>query len=539
MAARRKIVQKTLPTRKALRKPSEMTPHEREVELIKFIASCQRDPLKFIVAMWPWRKGPLLNRKPRKWLVRLCDRIKDKLEKNETRQVWEVVQEAVASGHGIGKSAGLAQLLIWAMSTMEHTRGVVTANTGTQLRTKTWPELAKWHSMVSNHHWFNCTATAFFHVLHEKSWRVDAVPWSEHNTESFQGLHNEGKRLFIAMDEASGIANPVWEATEGALTDARTDIIWLAFGNPTRPQGRFRDCFTKQRHLWGVDNVDSRTVDGINLDRIEKWRRLYGEDSQFFKVRVIGEFVDAAHNQLIALTWVVAARDREFDAAKGDGSQPRLRISVDCAAGGDNETVISAAQHYQTRIVVKKMTRHSFELATATVSTANHAEAMFLEQGGRKGIDDFVVDSLGVGVGVAGLLIARDYRVITYQGGASSDAPHLWRCRRVQSYLCLRNEFRDGRIVLDSNMLQEMEDWDELEAQLTSIRTRPTDKLEDLMTKEDMQRMGIDSPDMADNLAMQLATSAPAMVTDPMRDPTQPAPSQVIVSRSTINDGLM
>src|SRR5260370_39225465 len=54
---------------------------------------------------------------------------------------------AVAQGHGIGKSALVAWIILWALSTLPGTRGIVTANTEGQLRTKTWPELAKWHRL--------------------------------------------------------------------------------------------------------------------------------------------------------------------------------------------------------------------------------------------------------------------------------------------------------------------------------------------------------------------------------------------------------
>ncbi|RRF76892.1 hypothetical protein EAO18_26305 [Klebsiella pneumoniae] len=77
---------------------------------------------------------------------------------------------------------------------------------------------------------------------HDKRWRADAIPWSEHNTEAFAGLHNERKRIVVVFDEASNIADLVWEVAEGALTDEDTEIIWVAFGNPTRNTGRFRSA---------------------------------------------------------------------------------------------------------------------------------------------------------------------------------------------------------------------------------------------------------------------------------------------------------
>src|SRR3546814_1852018 len=79
----------------------------------------------------------------------------------------------------------------------------------------------KWHQLGITRHWWTCTATALYSVdeRHAANWRADAVPWSEHNTEAFAGLHNLGKRLVLIFDEASAIADKVWEVAEGALTD--------------------------------------------------------------------------------------------------------------------------------------------------------------------------------------------------------------------------------------------------------------------------------------------------------------------------------
>ena len=50
-------------------------------------------------------------------------------------------------------------------------------------------------------------------------------------------MHNKRKRIIVIFDEASAIADSIWEVTEGALTDSQTQIFWLAFGNPTRSTG--------------------------------------------------------------------------------------------------------------------------------------------------------------------------------------------------------------------------------------------------------------------------------------------------------------
>ena len=67
---------------------------------------------------------------------------------------------------------------------------------------------------------------------HAKTWRIDAVPWTENRVEAFAGLHNQGRRILVVFDEASAIPDLIWETTEGALTDEQTEIfnprVWTA-----------------------------------------------------------------------------------------------------------------------------------------------------------------------------------------------------------------------------------------------------------------------------------------------------------------------
>jgi hypothetical protein len=487
-----------------------------ERQLAEDIGSFTHDPEKYILYAFPWgQPGPLRDKRPRKWTIDVCRSIKAKLQDNKCKpgDEWEVIQEACASGHGIGKSAFMAQLILWAMSTFKECRGVVTANTDTQLRTKTWPELIKWHKLAINRHWFTVTATRISHVEYPETWRVDAIPWSEHNTEAFAGLHNEGKRIFLGMDEASGIADTVWETAEGAMTDAATEIIWIAWGNPTRATGRFRQCWTKFKSMWTTRNVDSRTVEGTNKNRIERWRRIYGELSQFFKVRVMGQFAEADAQQLISLEWIAEARTRNTPP---DGSRPRIRISADIADGGEDDTVITVAKHYASFIHVLRQKKYSFEPSVAPIMAAQAIERMWKEWGcDSSNGDDVVVDALGVGAGTAGhlMLSALKMPVIAYKGGEQSADPKQWRNRRVQSHMCARNDFRDNVIDLSPTMLDDDEAWDEFDEQMCSIRSKPgTEKLEDLVTKEEMKRDGIKSPDHAESLVMQYATQAPRIV---------------------------
>lgn len=216
-------------------------------EIVSDLARFVCDPYGFVMWAFPWgQPGTMLAdmHGPEQWQKEQLIRIGKQLV--EAGAEGCVIQEDVASGHGVGKSTMVSWLIIWAVSTLEDTRGVVTANTDSQLRTKTWAELAKWHSLFLAKDLFKLTATRIGIANDDKReiyWRIDQVPWSKENTEAFAGLHNQGKRILLIFDEASAIDDKIWEVAEGALTDARTQIIWCRYGNPTRTSGAFfKNC---------------------------------------------------------------------------------------------------------------------------------------------------------------------------------------------------------------------------------------------------------------------------------------------------------
>ena len=309
-----------------------------QAELHREIGAFGTDPLGYVRFAFPWGMPgtPLAAESgPEDWQCELLQGLGQGLATPA-----EAVRLAVASGHGIGKSALVAWIILWALSTLHDTRGVVSANTEAQLRTKTWPELAKWHGLAINRDWFAYTATALHSVLpgHERTWRVDCITWSENNTEAIAGLHNKGRRAFALLDEASSIPDAVWETIEGALTDDGTELFWAVFGNPTRNTGRFRECFAGGRfaHRWVNRQIDSRSVAMTNKAQIAQWVKDYGEDSDFIRVRVKGVFPRAGSMQFIDSERVDAAIARELT----QDPTAALVMGVDIARQGDDQSVV-------------------------------------------------------------------------------------------------------------------------------------------------------------------------------------------------------
>jgi hypothetical protein len=94
----------------------------------------------------------------------------------------------------------------------------------------------------------------------------------------------------------------IWEVTEGALTDEDTEIIWLAFGNPTRTNTRFHECFGRLRHRWAHRQHRQPHVEGTNKAQLDAWVEDYGEDSDFVRIRVRGVFPRAGSSSSSAPT---------------------------------------------------------------------------------------------------------------------------------------------------------------------------------------------------------------------------------------------
>lgn len=309
------------------------------LELANDIGSFTHDPYRYALYSFPWGEGELKDvTGPRVWQREVMDEIGAHLSNPETR--FTPCRIARASGHGIGKSALIAMLIKWALDTCPDTRIVTTANTESQLLTKTSPEISKWARLSITRDWFkpNATSLASTMAARDKSWRADLVTWSANNTEAFAGLHNQGKRIVLIFDEASGIDKAVWEVALGALTDENTEIIWLAFGNPTLNTGSFRECFGKARALWKNKQIDSRTVEGTNKAYLDELVETYGIDSDVVRVRVLGQFPSASTMQFIPSDVVEAARSRPIP--EGLSSDP-IVFGLDCARFGDDHSTLA------------------------------------------------------------------------------------------------------------------------------------------------------------------------------------------------------
>lgn len=311
-----------------------------DIQLADEVSRFYDDPLGFVMFAFQWGEpGTSLQGfdGPDQWQIDVLNDIGGAVTERQFDGVNPVdpIQLAVSSGHGIGKSALSAWLILWVMSTRPHSKGVVTANTGDQLKTKTMSELTKWKNLCITGHWFEKSAMSIVHRAYPDTWRVDAQTCREENSEAFAGLHCANSTPWYLFDEASAIPEKIWEVAKGGLTDG--EPMHICFGNPTRNNGSFYECFRKNSHRWITHTVDSRNAKMTNKKLIGEWQDDFGEDSDFFRVRVRGVFPRGGDMQFMPSDVVFAAMKRGSGRYLGDDP---LICGIDMARGGDDDCMI-------------------------------------------------------------------------------------------------------------------------------------------------------------------------------------------------------
>lgn len=484
-----------------------------DLRLAAEVAEFYDDPLGFVMFAYPWDSDPALRvvrlpeqyreryaceYGPDRWACEILDDVGAAVRERAFDGVSAVapIRQAIASGHGIGKSALVAWLVGWIMATRPNANGVVTANTGEQLSAKTWAEIAKWNRRSICGRWFDVTsgrgAMRMVHREAPESWKIVAQTCREENSEAFAGLHAASSTPFYIFDEASAVPDKIWEVAEGGLTDG--EPMFFAFGNPTRNTGAFAECFGARRHRWATRQIDSRSVQITNKALIQSWVDDEGEDSDFVRVRVRGVFPRASVLQFIGRDIVDEAMTRELP--ERSGLRHTALVGVDVARFGADQSVIRTRMGRDARTWPAKKYRQvdTMQLAALVGEHINELKRL-----GLRTVLVFV-DGGGVGGGVVDRLAQLGHNVIEVQFGGKADNPRDFANKAAEMWHRGREWLKVGCLPRD----------EELAADLTGREYSYTteDKLI-LERKDAMFARGLASPDDGD--AFMLTFAHPAM----------------------------
>lgn len=461
------------------------------------------DPLGFVLYAYDWENDKSIQVcklaspwnliygdqwGPDAWACEVLDDIAKKVRANAFDGLHPVdpIRMAVASGHGIGKSALVAWLVDWIMSTRPGAQGTVTAVTAPQLRTKTWAQIAKWTKKCITSHWFNITTgmgtMRMERIGQGESWFCQAQTCAEENSEAFAGQHAATSTSFYLFDEGSGVPDKIDEVSEGGLTDG--EPMKFAFGNPTQNTGWFRECFFSHSHRWSHRQIDSRTVQITNKKMIDEWIEDHGIDSDYVKIRVRGMFPAMSAKQFFSI--------KDLDSAFGKHLRleqymwaPRILV-LDNSWEGDDPGVISIRQGLKFDILrVFPKNNNDVEIANmlARLEDEHKADAVFIDGG------------YGTGVVSVGRTIGRDWVLVWFGGEAAPESG--CKNKRAEMYVAANKWLREGgAIPNDAEMYNEA----------VSIQTVPRiDGIIQIEAKKDLKKRNLPSPNKIDTLVLSFA----------------------------------
>lgn len=470
-----------------------------DMELGDEMARFKDDPLGFVVFAYPWgQEGPLKEfQGPDKWQREFLAQIGEETARNGFNGHVPVrpLRRAVSSGHGTGKSTIAAWLVDWIMSTRPYCRGTVTANTFTQLQTKTWAAIKHWTRLCITGHWFTVADHRMYHTHAKDSWFVAPQSCREENSEAFAGQHAADSTSFYVFDEDSAISEEIHRVAEGGLTDGEPMIF--RFGNCTRSVGGFYQCvFGRDKDRWNPMVLDSRESAFTNKDQIREWLEVYGEDSDFFRVRVRGLPPRASDAQFIDHERVIQAQKRQVGVLPDEP----LVVGVDLAWGGGDDNVIRFRRGLDARSIPPIRVKGEFTRDPGVMVT-RLADVLNSDHNGHR-VAQMFLDAAGIAGPVGARLRELGFRNVQ-EINFGSDAPDA-KCRYYRDYMWQQ--------MKEWLMKGAIDDSPDLETDLIGPGTRPDPRQRVwLESKEDMRKRGLDSPDDADALALTFA--APVRVT--------------------------
>lgn len=409
---------------------------------------------------------------------------------------------SVRSGHGLGKSTTLSWAMLWFILFRFPCKVVVTAPTTAQLYDALFAELKRW---------INEMPEALKTLLEVKTDRVELVAapaeafiscrTSRAETpEALAGVHSEN--VLLVADEASGVPEQVFEAASGSMSGHSATTI-LA-GNPTRVSGTFFETHHRLADYWYTLHWSCLTSPLVSKDFIEEMRLRYGEESNAFRIRVLGEFPLGDDDTIIPLHLAEAAVGR--DIAVSPTSRPVW--SLDVARFGSDRTVLGKRVG---NVVTDLEAWRGLDL----MATVGRVKAQYDGLLPSQRPTEILVDSIGLGSGVVDRMRELGMPV---RGINVSEAPAFG-----ATYANLRTEliFR-ARAWLEQRGSR-LPDDKELISELTSIRYSfsSTGKMK-AEGKDDMRKRGLRSPDKADAIFLLFAGDAATALGAPSGNWSQP-----------------
>lgn len=440
-----------------------------ENPFVDFIKKYRHDPVSFV--------KDVFKADPDEWQSEFLEAISD-----NNRRI------SVRSGHGVGKSTAASWAMLWYLLTRYPVKVVVTAPTSSQLFDALFAEIKRWVKEMPK---------ALQELLEVKSDRIELRPSPTEafisartsraeQPEALQGIHSD--HVMLVADEASGVPEAVFEAAAGSMSGH--EAVTILLGNPVRGTGYFYETHNRLRDEWFTLHVNCEKSKRVSKEFVREMAIKYGEESNAYRVRVLGEFPLADDDTMIPFSVVEQAMTRDIEV---DQFSP-MTYGLDVARFGSDKSALAKKKGNVITEVKKWRGMDLMQLVGAIKSEYDAEETHDRPV-------SIYVDSIGLGSGVVDRLRELGLPAV---GINVSETPAM-----KSSYVNLRAELW-GKMKhwLEQRNCAIPKD-DDLLADLTAPRyTFNSSGRLRVESKDEMKKRGLASPDMADACILTLAGDA-------------------------------
>ena len=396
---------------------------------------------------------------------------------------------SIRSGHGTGKSTAASWAMLWYFLMHYPNKVVVTAPTSSQLFDALFAELKRWINELPEalQQTLNVKSDRVEHTSAQSEMFISARTSRAETPEALAGVHSE--HVMLVVDEASGVPEQVFEAAAGSMSGHSATTIMLS--NPTRSSGTFFESQTRMADSWWTRRWSCVDSPLVSDEFVQEMRERYGEESNAYRIRVLGEFPLADDDTIIPYHLIENATHRDVQI---DEESTTVVWGLDVARFGTDKTALCKRQG---PVVSEIMAWQGLDLMQTVGRVVAEYEALPPSRQPKQ----ILVDSIGVGSGVVDRLNELGLPV---RGINVAEAPSMG-----DTYLNLRSElwFKTKGWLEDRSC--KLPKNDKLIAELSSIRYSFTSsgkmKAE---SKDEMRKRGLTSPDLADALCLTMASDA-------------------------------
>jgi len=453
-----------VPAKKNLEVPIHQNP------FVEFVKRYRKNPVLFV--------REVLNTAPDPWQIEFLNHIAA-----SNRRI------SVRSGHGVGKSTAAAWAMLWYLFLRFPVKIVVTAPTSSQLYDALFAEVKRWVKVLPQ---------ALQDQLEVKQDRIElkdannegfisARTSRAEQPEALQGVHSDN--VMLVADEASGIPEQVFEAAAGSMSGH--SAVTLLLGNPVRSSGFFFDTHNRLSQDWVTMRVSCEDSPRVSAAYIDEMKARYGEESNAYRIRVLGEFPRSDDDTVIPMELLEMAMARDV----APSAHAPIVWGLDVARFGSDRSALCKRQGNAVLEPIK--TWKNLDLMQLTGAVVAEYEVLMPSQRPR----EILVDSIGLGAGVVdrlrelslparGINVAESPAMGTTYRNLKAE---LW--HKAKAWL----EARDCWMPKDELLV----------AELATVRYSFTSsgKIQ-IEGKDEIRKRGLASPDRADAFCLTFAGDA-------------------------------